>query len=102
MGDKLEKLASAQSSAVDAYEEINNEWGRSLDDAQANLDQFANSMDLVGDASSDIAGLTDALAQLVARKQEIQAEERALFECSKEYQRVTRTGIDEKNIDSID
>jgi len=82
---------------VEAYQEINNEWERSLQDSQANLNAFATELGLVEDDANAIAKLTDALGGLVSVKKKIQAEEKALFQVSVRHQIVTRAEIDEKN-----
>jgi predicted enzyme involved in methoxymalonyl-ACP biosynthesis len=86
IAEKLEKQAQKQRGEVNLYEKINDEWGAMVSAAQDNLDQFAASMNLVSDDANAIDELTGALAALVERKQEIQAEERALFTMSKRYQ----------------
>jgi len=97
LASRLEQIAMENHAEVGAYQEINNEWERSLVESGENLNAFASSLGLVQDDANAIAKLTDALGGLVTVKKKIQAEEKALFQVSVRHQAVTRAEIDEKN-----
>lgn len=97
LAGRLEQIAMQNHAEVEAYQEINNEWERSLQDSQANLNAFAASLGLVQNDANAIAQLTEVLGGLVSVKKKIQAEEKALFQVSVRHQIVTRAEIDEKN-----
>jgi len=97
LAGRLEQIAMQNHAEVEAYQEINNEWERSLEDSQSNLNAFAGALGLVENDANAIAGLTEALGGLVSVKKKIQAEEKALFQVSVRHQIVTRAEIDEKN-----
>jgi hypothetical protein len=97
LAGRLEQIAMQNHAEVEAYQEINNEWERSLQDSQENLNAFAGALGLVENDANAIAKLTDALGGLVSVKKKIQAEEKALFQVSVRHQIVTRAEIDEKN-----
>jgi len=97
LASRLEQIAMQNHAEVEAYQEINNEWERSLQDSQANLNAFAGALGLVENDANAIAGLTEALGGLVSVKKKIQAEEKALHQVSVRHQIVTRAEIDEKN-----
>lgn len=97
LASRLEQIAMQNHAEVEAYQEINDEWERSLQDSQANLNAFAGALGMVENDANAIAKLTDALGGLVSIKKKIQAEERALFQVSVRHQIVTRAEIDEKN-----
>jgi len=97
LASRLEQIAMQNHAEVEAYQEINNEWERSLQDSQQNLNEFAGALGLVENDANAIAKLTDALGGLVTVKKKIQAEEKALFQVSVRHQQVTRAEIDEKN-----
>lgn len=97
LASRLEQIAMQNHAEVEAYQEINNEWERSLEDSQANLNAFAGALGMVENDANAIAKLTEALGGLVSIKKKIQAEEKALFQVSVRHQIVTRAEIDEKN-----
>jgi len=97
LAGRLEQIAMQNHAEVEAYQEINNEWERSLQDSQENLNAFAGALGMVENDANAIAKLTDALGGLVSIKKKIQAEEKALFQVSVRHQIVTRAEIDEKN-----
>jgi len=97
LASRLEQIAMKNHAEVEAYQEINNEWERSLQDSASNLNAFAGALGLVENDANAIAKLTDALGGLVSVKKKIQAEEKALFQVSVRHQIVTRAEIDEKN-----
>jgi hypothetical protein len=97
LASRLEQIAMQNHAEVEAYQEINNEWERSLEESGANLNAFASALGMVEDDANAIAKLTEALGGLVAVKKKIQAEEKALFQVSVRHQQVTRAEIDEKN-----
>jgi len=97
LATRLEQIAMENHAQVGAYQEINNEWERSLQDSAENINQFGASLGLVENDAKAIAGLTEALGGLVNVKKKIQAEEKELFKISVRHQKVTRAEIDEKN-----
>jgi hypothetical protein len=97
LAGRLEQIALQNHAEVEAYQEINNEWERSLQESGANLNAFASALGMVEDDANAIAKLTEALGGLVTVKKKIQAEEKALFQVSVRHQQVTRAEIDEKN-----
>jgi len=97
LATRLEQLAMDNRAQVNAYQEINNEWERSLQGSAENISAFSASLGLVENDANAISKLTEALGGLVNVKKKIQAEEKALFQVSVRHQAVTRAEIDEKN-----
>jgi hypothetical protein len=93
---RLEMIAMSKHGEVLAYQEINDDWERGLQDSQDNLNNLAVALGLAIDDAHAMAKLTEVLGGLVSVKKKIQAEEKALSLVSVRHRTVTRAEIDEK------
>jgi hypothetical protein len=93
---QLEKVAAANHTQVGVLEDLNKGWDEGLNESQANLEQFADSLGLMEGSANDLDDLSNVLSGLVQQKWKIQAEEKGCFEVSIKHQLATRQEIEEK------